>query len=187
MADYGKMATIGFKAAGEAIYLIGSEPWATPGRERGHLGQSLWLREIHGREDGDAPQVDLTLEKNSGEFVRELIDAGLVSAVHDVSDGGLAVALAEMALAGGIGAEVEAHPDYSQAAWWFGEDQGRYLVTVPDVAAFQAQLAKGTRDADTASSGLRRIGATGGDSLFGVKLADLREASDSFFRDWMEA
>jgi phosphoribosylformylglycinamidine synthase II len=186
MADYGRMATIAFKAAGEAIYLIGSEPWATPGRERGHLGQSLWLRELHGREDGDAPTVDLTLEKNSGEFVRELIEAGLVSAVHDVSDGGLAVALAEMALAGGVGAEAEAHPDYSQAAWWFGEDQGRYLVTVPDVAAFQAQLAKGTRNADTASSGLRRIGTTGGDSLFGVKLVDLREASDSFFRDWME-
>ena len=57
---------------------------------------------------------------------------------------------------------------------------------MPDVVAFQAQLAKGTRDADTASSGLRRIGTVGGDSLFGVVLGDLREASDSFFRDWME-
>ena len=111
----------------------------------------------------------------------------MVSAVHDISDGGMAVALAEMALAGGIGAEVEAHPQFSLAGWWFGEEQGRYLLTVPDVAAFQAQLAKGTRDADTASSGLRRIGTTGGDSLFGVRLADLRAASDSFFRDWMEA
>jgi phosphoribosylformylglycinamidine (FGAM) synthase-like enzyme len=107
--------------------------------------------------------------------------------VHDVSDGGLAVALAEMAMAGALGAEVEAHPDYSLAAWWFGEDQGRYLVTVPDLDAFQAQLAKGTRDADTASSGVRRIGTTGGDSLFGVKLVDLGEAHESFFRDWMEA
>jgi phosphoribosylformylglycinamidine synthase len=186
MDDYAQMASIGFKAEDEAIYLIGQEPWASPNPARGHLGQSLWLREIHGREDGDAPHVDLTLEKNSGEFVRELIAAGLVSAVHDVSDGGLAVALAEMALAGGLGAEVEAHPDYSPAAWWFGEDQGRYLVTVPDVGAFQRQLAKGTRDADTASSGLRRIGTVGGDRLFGVKLADLRETHESFFRDWME-
>jgi phosphoribosylformylglycinamidine synthase II len=186
MADYGKMATIGFKAAGEAIYLLGSEPWATPQGERGHLGQSLWLREIHGREDGAAPSVDLTLEKNSGEFVRELIDAGLVSAVHDVADGGIAVAVAEMALAGGIGADVEAHPDYGAAAWWFGEDQGRYLVTVPDVDAFQTQLAKGTRDADTASSGVRRIGTTGGDGVLGVSLAALRNAHVGFFRDWME-
>ncbi|HEY6816516.1 MAG TPA: phosphoribosylformylglycinamidine synthase subunit PurL [Croceibacterium sp.] len=187
MADYGKMATIGFKAEGEAIYLMGQEPWAGPTPQHGHLGQSLWLRELHGREDGDAPHVDLTLEKNSGEFVRELIEAGLVSAVHDIADGGMAVALAEMALAGGIGAEVESHPLFSLAGWFFGEEQGRYLLTVPDVDAFQAQLAKGTRDADTASSGLRRIGTTGGDSVLGVKLADLREASDSFFRDWMEA
>src|SRR5690606_21785121 len=106
--------------------------------------------------------------------------------VHDVSDGGIAVTLAEMALAGGLGAEVEPHPDYTLAAWWFGEGQGRYLVTVPDVTAFQAQLAKGTRDADTASAGVRRIGTGGGDSLFGVKLGALGEAHESFFREWME-
>jgi len=184
--DYATMATIGFKTEGEAIYLIGSEPWATPDHMRGHLGQSLWLRELHGREEGNAPPVDLTLEKNSGEFVRELIAAGLVSAVHDVSDGGLAVALAEMALAGGLGAEVSAPDTYAPTRWWFGEDQGRYLVTVPDVQAFQQQIAKGTRNADTASSGLRRLGTVSGNSLFGVALADLREASESFFRDWME-
>jgi phosphoribosylformylglycinamidine synthase len=184
--DYARMATMGFKAGGETIYLIGSEPWATPHHERCLLGQSLWLREIHRREEGLPPYVDLTLEKHSGEFVRELIEAGLVSAVHDVSDGGLAVALAEMALASGFGAEVRQHPDYSAAQWWFSEDQGRYLVTVPDDSAFQAQLAKGTRNEDTAASGVRRIGTVGGDSLFGVSLADLREASNSFFRDWME-
>ena len=106
---------------------------------------------------------------------------------YDVSDGGLLVALAEMAIAGNIGAKFDAAPaSIVPHAWWFGEDQGRYLVTVPDVAAFQAQLAKGTRDADTASSGVRRIGTTGGDSLFGATLADMREASESFFRDWME-
>ena len=73
------------------------------------------------------------------------------------------------------------------AAWWFGEDQGRYLVSVPDVEAFQAQLAKGTRDADTASSGVRRLGTVGGDTLFGVKLTDLRAAHESFFHHWMES
>jgi phosphoribosylformylglycinamidine synthase len=187
MPDHARMTTVGFKAEGEAIYLMGQEPWATPALQRGHLGQSLWLREIHGREDGDAPPVDLTLEKSSGEFIRELIEAGLVSAVHDVSDGGIAVALAEMALAGGLGADLLPHPDDSAAAWWFGEDQGRYLFTVPDLAAFQAQLAKGTRDADTASSGVLRIGTVGGNSLFGVKLTELREANERFFRNWMEA
>jgi phosphoribosylformylglycinamidine synthase len=113
--------------------------------------------------------------------------AGLVSAVHDVSDGGIAVALAEMALASGIGAEVQQHPDYTPAAWWFGEDQGRYLVTVRDDTAFQAQLAKGTRNADTAASGVRRIGNTGGQSLFGVPLTELRKANERFFRQWMDS
>jgi phosphoribosylformylglycinamidine synthase len=106
--------------------------------------------------------------------------------VHDVSDGGLAVTLAEMALASGLGAEVIAHEGYSQAQWWFGEDQGRYVVTVPDVDAFQRQIAKGTRNADTASSGLRRIGTVGGDSLFGIRLVELRRAHESFFKKWME-
>ena len=109
-----------------------------------------------------------------------------VSAIER-SDGGLLVAIAEMALAGGLGAEVEGHENYTQAQWWFGEDQGRYVVTVPDVDAFQHQIAKGTRDADTASSGLRRIGTVGGDSLFGVPLAKLRDAHESFFEEWMEA
>ena len=81
---------------------------------------------------------------------------------------------------------VENHPDYDPARWWFGEDQGRYLITVPDVAAFQAQLAKGTRNEDTAASGVRRLGTTGGDSVFGVKLDALRQAHLSFFKEWME-
>lgn len=180
--DYGKMATIAFKAEGETIYLVGQEPWASAHHERGHLGQSLWLRELHGREDGAAPHVDLVLEKNAGAFIRACIARGLVTAVHDVSDGGIAVALAEMALASGLGAEVEAHPDYTAAQWWFGEDQGRYLVTVKDVKAFQAYVAEGEEDC-----GVRRLGTVGGDSLLGVPVTALREAHESFFRDWMEA
>jgi phosphoribosylformylglycinamidine synthase II len=186
LEDYSTMMTLGFKQAGDAIYLLGAEPWATPNPERSLVGQSLWLREIHGRTEGRSPHVDLTLEKNSGEFIRELIAAGLVNAVHDVSDGGMAVALAEMALAGGLGAEVENHPGYNPARWWFGEDQARYIITVPDVAAFQAQIAKGTRNEDTAGSGLRRLGTVGGSSLFGVELDALRKANEAFFKDWME-
>ena len=184
--DYAKMMTMPFKAAGEAIYLIWPEEWATPDPERSHIGKSLWLSEVHGRDEGRAPPVDLTLEKNAGEGVRELIDAGLVSAVHDVSDGGLAVALAEMAIASGLGAEVLGNDDYTQAQWWFGEDQGRYVITVPDTEAFNAYLAKGTENEDTARVGFRRLGTVGGDSLFDVPVAKLREAHQSFFSDWME-
>ena len=184
--DYERMATMPFKAAGEAIYLVGAEIWAIPDPKRGQLGQSLWLREIHGREEGLPPPVDLTLERNAGILIRELIEAGLVSAVHDVSDGGIAVALAEMAMASGLGAEVEAREGFSPVSWWFGEDQGRYLITVPDTDALNREMAKGTRNEDTASTGLFRIGTVGGDSLLGVPVAELRAASESFFLDWME-
>ncbi len=187
IADYEKMMTMPFKAEGHTIYLVSAEEWATPDPERSHLGKSLWLQEIHGRDEGRAPPVDLTLEKNAGDTILELIDAGLVSAVHDVSDGGLAVALAEMAMASGLGVDVLNQEKFTAAQWWFGEDQGRYVITVPDTEAFNAQLAKGTRDADTARVGFQRIGTVKGNSLLGVPVTKLREASESFFSDWMES
>ena len=88
--------TLAFKTEGEAILLIGET--------RGWLGQSLYLREICGREEGAPPPVDLAAERRHGDFVRALIGDGLVTAVHDVSDGGLLVALAEMAMASRLGA-----------------------------------------------------------------------------------
>ena len=101
IADWSKMARIGFAAEGEAILLVGAPPaWGT------HLGQSIYLRDILGRSDGPPPPVDLAHEKRVGDFVRKLIRDGVATAVHDLSDGGLAVALAEMAMASGIGATV---------------------------------------------------------------------------------
>ncbi len=185
--DLSKMMTMHFKNAGDAIYLVGPEFWAKPDPTRSHLGQSLWLRVVKGMEAGRTPPTDLTVERNAGEIIHELIADGLVNAVHDLSDGGLAVALAEMALAGGIGAEVEAgNPAYTAAQWWFGEDQGRYLVTVPDVAALNAALAKGTRNDETAQIGFQRIGTVGGDKVLGVALEELRSANQRFFQVWME-
>ncbi len=169
MQDYAKSATIAFKAEGEAIFVIG--------KTEGHLGQSLWLREIHGREEGAPPPVDLAAERAHGEFVRGLIADGKVSAVHDVSDGGLLVALAEMAMASGIGCEVE---QLGGAAAAFGEDQARYVVTGAAAETIQA-----------AGVPVTRIGTTGGSSLkgpgFDVAVSALKDANESFFRDWMES
>src|SRR5437763_3266395 len=97
--DFQKSASLAFKAAGELILLIGET--------KGWLGQSMYLREIAGREEGAPPPVDLTVERRNGEFVRALIGEGIASAVHDVSDGGLLPAIAEMAMASGIGAELD--------------------------------------------------------------------------------
>src|SRR4051812_18950066 len=95
LVDWERSGTIGFKAEGEALLLLG--------HSTGHVGQSLWLELCHGRRVGPAPPVDLAVERRVGELVRQLIANGLVTAVHDVSDGGALVAIAEMALAGNIG------------------------------------------------------------------------------------
>ncbi|MFM5931516.1 MAG: phosphoribosylformylglycinamidine synthase subunit PurL [Novosphingobium sp.] len=160
MADHEKMATIAFKEDGDGIWLIGDA-----GK---HLGQSLWLREVAGREDGDAPAVDLAQERAHGDRVRAFVQQQSVNAVHDISDGGLLVALAEMALAGGKGCDLSITLDTAAA---FGEDQGRYIVTA---------------STGTSIDGAELIGTVGGNTVAGVELTALREASDSFFRDWME-
>ena len=109
--------------AGDVLLLLGTT--------HGHLGQSALLAEVFGREEGEAPPVDLGAERAAGRFVRDAKAAGLVSAAHDLSDGGLAVAAAEMALAGGVGVEIFADAELGAAGWFFGEDQGRYLLACP--------------------------------------------------------
>jgi phosphoribosylformylglycinamidine synthase II len=124
----GAMATVALKRQGDILMLLGAEA--------GHLGQSLYMQIMLDRSEGAPPQVDLEAEKRTGDLVRGLIRSGDVSAVHDVSDGGLLVAIAEMALAGSLGVELDALPAPLPAnALWFGEDQARFVVAaVPDKA-----------------------------------------------------
>ena len=151
--NFTKSATLAFKAAGEAILLIGET--------QGWLGQSLYLRDICGREEGAPPPVDLAAEKCNGDVVRRLIAQGLVTAVHDLSDGGLAVALAEMAMASGIGAVLDRPAEKIPAhAVWFGEDQGRYLVTIKP-----EHLAAVASAVEAGGVSARQIGTTGGDAI----------------------
>jgi len=150
--DLDHMATIAFKAAGHSIILLGET--------RGWLGSSLYLRELCGREDGAPPPVALHREKREGEFVRLVIGRDLVSAVHDVSDGGLLVAVAEMSLASGIGVRLEAPHGVADHGWWFGEDQGRYLLSAP-----VDQVAEILELAQRAEISARVIGVTEGDHL----------------------
>jgi phosphoribosylformylglycinamidine synthase subunit PurL len=176
--DVSKMATIGFKA-GQHIWLIGATPIAG---SRATLGQSLWLREICGREDGMPPFVDLDAERRHGERVRRLINSERVTAVHDVSDGGLLVALAEMALAGNIGIRLDRRL-VENAANLFGEGQGRYLVaTDHDGSDYQQRFIR---------EHTVEVGVVEGDSIsglgFSVPLTDLRAAHESFFKNWMES
>lgn len=124
LPDYEKRVGSAFTEIGHSILVIGET--------KGHLGASLYLRELEGREDGAPPPVDLALEKKHGLFVKSLIDAGLVAACHDVSDGGLLVALAEMCLPKGVGAQLRLTPPATVPlfAYAFGEDQARYILAI---------------------------------------------------------
>jgi phosphoribosylformylglycinamidine synthase len=114
-----------------------------------------------------------------------LIARGEVSSVHDLSDGGLAVAVAEMAMAGKIGATVSA-PGGDSPQIWFGEDQGRYLLAVPAAKA-DALLAA----AKTAGVPAALIGETGGETLklgaTAVMVRDLLEAHETWMPAYMSA
>jgi phosphoribosylformylglycinamidine synthase len=151
--DFSKSATLAFKGEGEAILLVGGAP--------GWLGQSLYLRDICGREEGAPPPVDLAAERRNGDFVRALIGEGAASAVHDISDGGLLVAIAEMAMAAGTGADLSQAGSGSAAhAFWFGEDQARYVVAVKESDAAVAQ-----EHAAKTGVPMRRLGSTAGKAL----------------------
>ncbi len=176
MADWTKSATIAFKGAGDVILAVGTR--------RGDLGQSLWLREVHGREEGPPPRVDLAQEKATGDLIRHAIDLGQLSAVHDVSDGGIAVTLAEMALAGNIGAIIDRKQPFDCAHSFFGEDQGVYIVTVHDHALadfLQAALEAGVEAEPMGRTGGKRLIFERPDRDDVVTLDTLRAAHEGFF------
>ncbi len=177
IADVAVAARIGFAREGDAILLVGATA--------GWLGQSLYLREMCGREEGAPPPVDLAAEKANGDFVRACILEGRIRVAHDVSDGGLAVALAEMALAGRVGARIETPDDKPVHAWLFGEDQARYILSAAPDQAKSIVDAAAEHDVPC-----RRIGMTGGDTLtFGdgapIDLDDLRHAHEDWLPTYM--
>ncbi|WP_298401416.1 phosphoribosylformylglycinamidine synthase subunit PurL [Sphingobium sp.] len=161
LKDVDVMATVAFKNEGDAIWLIGGEG--------SHLGQTIWLREIAGREAGEAPKVDLTAERANADLVHALVAEGKATAVHDIADGGLIVTIAEMALAGKIGATLDVALTTASA---FGEDQGRYVVTTA---------------AGVDVPGAVKIGTVGGDSVAGVAVEALRTAHEGFFPALMDS
>jgi len=177
LTDVEKRMINHFTAAGHHILLIG--------RTEGHLGQSLYLREVLGREEGSPPPVDLTAESDNGNFVRELIHSGRVSACHDCSDGGLLVALAEMCMPSSIGAEVTFPETIPAHAFAFGEDQGRYLLAVSPEHTLTI-----TEEAAAGKIAALRLGKTGGSSLvveglLNEKVAALRALNESWLPKYM--
>jgi len=182
LADWRSSCTIGFKGTGDTVLAVGERG--------GDLGQSLWLREIHGREDGAPPPVDLAAERRTGDFIRAMILNRSITACHDVSDGGMAVALAEMALASGIGVLVNEPQPFGIAGSLFGEDQGLYIVTVCDtcLADFMAAAHKANVPADPLGRTIKdRIIFELDEGDWTVSIAELRAAHEGFFPELMGA
>ena len=176
----GGLGVLDDAAAAVGIALEAGASLVLIGETAGALGQSLWLREIAGQEAGPPPAVDLLAERRHGDFVRGQIIGGTVRACHDVSDGGLLVAVAEMALAGDVGVVLELEQDH---AFWFGEDQARYVMATHDTPALVARAAE-------AGVPAQAIGMAGGRDLTlpglpPISLGELREANARFFPAWM--
>ena len=185
LPDWSKMARIKFAGEGQVIMLLGAPPaWGT------HLAQSIYMRDIHGRTDGPPPPVDLAHEKRVGDFVRKLIRSGAATAVHDVSDGGLAVALAEMAMASGIGATIPGLTGADAVPVFFGEDQGRYVVTL-NLDPQGEEILAVWDEAKTLGIHAPWIGTTGGAELKlggarAIPIAELKSAHESWFPRFMD-
>jgi len=167
---------MGFVSEGEAIVLIGETA--------GHMGATQYLAEIEGRKEGPAPHVDLAAERKNGDFVRGQILAGAITACHDLSDGGLGVGLAEMAMKSGLGANVEDQSgDLPLHAWLFGEDQARYLATTRDADALLAAAA-------SAGVTASKIGAVRSEALTianagTISVSELAAAHEAWMPDYM--
>jgi phosphoribosylformylglycinamidine synthase II len=178
MEDIGKAVTPGFKAAGDAVVLVGES--------LEELGGTEYLKVVHGLEAGAPPAIDLEQEKRNQEFLLEAIEAGLVRSAHDLSEGGLAVALAESAFPGARkrGCEVDLEGPMRADALLFGESQSRVLVTCRPKDAGRLEKLGASRGVP-----VRVIGRVGGADI-AVKRSGrevLRVPVETAYRAWKDS
>ena len=169
-----------FTAADHDIVLLGHE-----NDNDGWLGMSLYARHICDHRDGAPPPVDLDAERKNGDFLRAQITNGTVSAAHDISDGGLAIALVEMTMHTGFGFDIEVPETAHCHGWAFGEDQARYVVVLPDASTF-------IEAAGAVGISARKIGTTNasGELKFGtddaISQKELEKICESIIPDMMK-
>ncbi|MCL6229851.1 phosphoribosylformylglycinamidine synthase subunit PurL [Bartonella bilalgolemii] len=176
--DWSKMVTINGMHNGDIIVLIGSCG--------SYLGQSIYMHNILNIEAGAPPYVDLHLEKKHGEFVRNVIHRGFVHAAHDISDGGLAIALAEMVIKANKGIKLELSNQSPHHAELFGEDQGRYLLAIKPNALDNLKML-----AQTNAIPLIELGIVEGNTLdikdvLTLSITELTQAYENWFPKFMD-
>jgi len=176
------------KAVGNA-FLVPNESIILIGETKGHVGASIYLREIEGSEEGTPPSVDLAIERKNGDFVRTLIEQGKVTACHDISDGGLYVAIAEMSLRNKIGAKIllptgNSSPERKELiAKLFGEDQARYIITTANADEIIAI----SKDVGVSATIIGQTNSSGSISINGeaVTIEDLEQVYESVLPEMM--
>ncbi|WP_412057893.1 phosphoribosylformylglycinamidine synthase subunit PurL [Bartonella sp. DGB2] len=175
--DWRQLTTLAGARAGDTLILVGCVG--------SHLGQSVYQRDILGQSAGAPPKVDLMREKKHGLFIRDSIVKDWFDAVHDLSDGGLALALAEMAIKSGLGMRVHLTGQTAPHAELFGEDQARYIVAVkPEYISTFEQAA---RQSDVP---FYILGQMEGENLFvdalmDLPLSQLIQAYEGWFENFM--
>ena len=176
LKDYDKRIGFNKVRAGQVLILVGETA--------GAMGSSLYLREVLGIEAGAPPRVDLDCEKANGALVRRLIRSGIVRGCHDLSDGGLLCAAADMALASQVGLELKNTSDLADHVFAFAEDQARYLIAVDEAAVHLV-----TAQAAEADVEVSVIGVAGGEALscagLSLTLERLRNAHEGWLPDYM--
>ncbi|OXT00280.1 phosphoribosylformylglycinamidine synthase II [Notoacmeibacter marinus] len=175
--DWNIMARIDMMKDGDVLFLVGDDGY--------HLGQSAFLRDVALKIDGPPPPVDLEKEKKHGLFVRSAIRSGQLSACHDISSGGLAVTLAEMAMGASLGVVIDNLGEDPVRARLFGEDQARYVVAAPADGADEFES-----NAAGADVPVRRLGRAGGSAfmvtdIIELDVASMKAAHESWFPDYM--
>ena len=179
LEDVDLRATLAFKRSGDHILLLG------PNSDE--LGASQYLATVHGLEVGSPPELDLDLERKVQLATLDLIGNGLVDTAHDCAEGGLAVALAEMCIAGGYGADVELFENCRPDALLFGEAPSRIIVGVSP-ERFQEAL----RRLEVAEIPFGHIGTVTGEDLVlkwpkGSLRVSLTDLDESYARPIREA
>jgi len=173
------MITKNTKEIGSYILVIG--------KTLGHLYQSEFLREVVGIKDGPPPEVNLFNEKNNGLLVQALISKKLLNSVHDISTGGILIALSEMCISGNIGAKIKIPNDkISPHEYLFGEDQSRYLIEVNEKNKNEVY-----KILEKNSIFYEMLGKTQKDSLvldkeFNIKLNDLNKLNFFWFKNYFK-
>ncbi|MGH3471364.1 MAG: phosphoribosylformylglycinamidine synthase subunit PurL, partial [Nocardioidaceae bacterium] len=181
--DVTRRTPVGFAGPGSAVYLLGET--------REELSGSEWAHVVHGHLGGRPPMVDLDAERRLGRVLVDAAGEGLLDAAHDVSDGGLAQALAESCLRGDVGVQVRLPAGLDPCVGLFAESSGRAIVAVPaDDESRLRELCASRGVAHTAigvTHGRGESAALDVEGAFSIGLAELRAAWSCTLPDVFDA